>query len=261
VILMSASGTSWTTAPGTGPLTVPGTSLAAAAAGPAGYVVVGAAQVSDRPAPAAWFSADLNTWAPAALTGAVGGGQVLAVTTARSGFVAAGAAGGAPAVWTSPGGSAWQLRALPRPAGAASAVLTKVTAIGDKVVAIGSEYRGAAAGSPVPFAAVSADGGRTWRETVLPAPLGPAEVTALTAAGRGFVAVGHPGLPGQPGLLTWWSANGATWHYAGPAGGGVPGPFVTQLNAVTAENGTLTGAGFAASGSAEHPVLWHARYR
>ena len=261
VILMSASGASWTRAPGTGPLMAPGTNLAAAAAGPAGYVVVGRTQVSDRPAPAAWFSADLNSWAPAPLTGAVGGGQVLAVTAARSGFVAAGAAGSAPAVWTSSGGSAWQLRTLPRPAGAASAVLTKVTAIGDKVVAIGSEYRGAAAGSPVPFAAASADGARTWRESVLPAPLGPAVVTALTAAGRGFVAVGHPGLPGQPGLLTWWSANGVTWHYAGPAGGGVPGPFVTQLNAVTAENGTLTGAGFAVSGSAEHPVLWHARYR
>ena len=214
-------------------------------------------------APAAWFSADLNTWAPAPLTGAAGVGQVLAVTTARSGFVAAGAAGGAPAVWTSPGGSAWQLRTLPRPAGAADATLTRVTSIGDKVVAIGSEYRAAAAGAPVPvpFAAVSADGGRTWRESVLPAPSSPAVVTALTAAGRGFVAVGHPGLPGQPGMLTWWSANGVTWHYAGPASGGAPGPVVTQLNAVIAGNGTLTGAGFAASGSAEHPVLWRARYR
>jgi hypothetical protein len=140
-------------------------------------------------------------------------------------------------------------------------VLTRVTAIGDKVVAIGSEYRGAAPGPPVPFVAVSADGGRTWRESVLPAPSGPAVVTALTDAGRGFVAVGHPGLPGQPGLLTWWSAEGVTWHYAGPTGGGVPGPFVTQINAVTAGKGTLTGAGFAASGSAEHPVLWYARYR
>jgi hypothetical protein len=257
VALMSASGTSWTTASGTGLLTVPGTSLAATAAGPAGYVVVGSTQAGGGPAPAAWFSADLRTWALAPLTGAAGGGQMLAVTTVRSGFVAAGAAGGSPAVWTSPRGSAWQLRTLPRPAGAASAVLTRVTAIGDTVVATGSEYRGAADSPPVPFAAVSADGGRTWRESALLAPPGPAVVTALTAAGRGFVAVGHPGLPG---LLTWWSANGVTWHHAGPAGG-VPGPFVTQLNAVTAANGTLIGAGFAASGSAEHPVLWHARYR
>jgi hypothetical protein len=262
VILTSASGTSWTPAPGTGPLTAPGTSLVAAAAGPAGYVVVGGSTLADgSPAPAAWFSADLNTWARAPLTGAGGGGQMLAVTAARSGFVAAGAAGGWPAVWTSPGGSAWRLRILPRPAGAASAVLIKVAVIGSKVAAIGYEYRGTAAGPPVPFAAVSPDGGRTWRESVLPAPSGPAVVTTLTAAGHGFIVVGHPGLPGQPGLLAWWSADGLTWHHAGPSGGGVPGPFVTQINAVTAGNGTLTGAGFAASGSAEHPVLWHARYR
>ena len=261
VILMSASGASWTPASGTGPLTGPGTSLTAAAAGPAGYVVVGGTLAGGSPAPAAWFSADLKTWARAPLTGARGGGPMLAVTAPRSAFEAGGAPAGPPAVWTSPGGTAWWIRTLPRPGGAASAVLTRVTAIAGKVVAIGYAYRGAAAGPPVPFAAVSADGGRTWRESVLPAPPGPAVVTALTAAGHGFVAVGHPGLPGQPGLLTWWSADGLTWRYAGPAGGGVPGPFVTQINAVTAGNGALTGAGFAAGGSAEHPVLWHARYR
>jgi hypothetical protein len=35
---------------------------------------------------------------------------------------------------------------------------------------------------------------------------------------------------------------------------------VLHINAVTAGNGMLTGAGFAASTAAEHPVLWHARY-
>jgi len=236
-------------------------SLAAGAAGPAGYVVAGSALAGGRPVPAAWFSADLSSWARARLPSAGAGGQLLAVTAARAGFVAAGAAGGSPAVWTSSGGTAWRIRTLPRPAGTASAALTRVTAAAGKVVAIGDAYRGPAAGPPVPFAAVSADGGRTWRESVLPAPPGPAVVTALAAAGHGFVAVGHPGLPGQPGLLAWWSADGLTWHQAGPAGGGVAGPFVTQINALTAANGTLTGAGFAVSGSAEHPVLWHARYR
>jgi hypothetical protein len=43
------------------------------------------------------------------------------------------------------------------------------------------------------------------------------------------------------------------------AGGG--GLLVPQINAVTATDGTLTGAGFAASSTAEHPLLWHARYR
>ena len=261
MILTSASGTTWTAASGTGPLTAPGTSLAAAAAGPAGYVVAGSTLTGGRPEPAAWFSADLSTWARARLPSAGAGAQLLAVTAARSGFVAAGVAGASPAVWTSSGGTAWRIRTLPRPAGATSAALTRVTATAGKVVAIGDAYRGPAAGPPVPFAAVTADGGRSWRESVLPAPPGPAVVTALAAAGHGFVAVGHPGLPGQPGLLAWWSADGLIWHHAGPAGGGVPGPFVTQINALTAGNGTVTGAGFAASGSAEHPVLWHARYR
>jgi hypothetical protein len=44
----------------------------------------------------------------------------------------------------------------------------------------------------------------------------------------------------------------------GEAGGGL---LVPQINAVTATDGTLTGAGFAASSTAEHPLLWHARYR
>jgi len=261
VVLTSATGTSWTPAPGTGPLLVPGTSLTAAAAGPAGYVVAGSTLAGGRPAPAAWFSADLNTWARASLPGTGASGRLLAVTAARSGFVAVGAAGTSPAVWTSPGGSAWRLRTLPRPAGAASAVLTRVTATGEKVVAIGHEYHRAAAGPGVPFAAVSADGGRTWRESLLASPPVPAVVTALTAAGHGFVAAGHSGPPGRPGMLAWWSSDGLTWQHARPTGGGLPGPFVMQINALSAANGTLTGAGFAAGSAAEHPILWHARYR
>jgi len=100
MILMSATGATWTPAPGTGPLTAPGTSLAAAAAGPAGYVVAGSTLAGGRPVPAAWFSAGLSTWVRAPLPSAGAGGQLLAVTAARSGFVAVGAAGGSPAVWT-----------------------------------------------------------------------------------------------------------------------------------------------------------------
>src|SRR5262249_12585641 len=128
-------------------------------------------------------------------------------------------------------------------------------------VATGYESRGVAAGPGVPFAAVSADGGRTWRESMLPAPPGPAVVTALTAAGHGFVAVGPTRPPPRPGLLCRGSSDGRAWKYAGLAGRGLPGPFVMQINALSAENGTLTGAGFAAGTAAEHPVLWHARYR
>jgi len=261
VVLTSVTGRSWISAPGIGPLIAPGTSLTAAAAGPAGYVVAGSTLAGGRPEPAAWFSAGLDTWARASLTGTGASGRLLAVTAARSGFVAVGAAGTSPAVWTSPGGSAWRLRTLPRPPGAASAALTRVTAIGEKVVAIGYEYPGAAVGPGVPFAAVSADGGRTWRAALLASPPVPAVVTALTAAGHGFVAAGHTGPPGRPGMLAWWSSDGLAWQHAGPARGGLPGQFVMQINALSAANGTLTGAGFAAGTAAEHPVLWHARYR
>jgi hypothetical protein len=179
--------------------------------------------------------------------------------------VAVGSAGNTPAAWTSRNGAAWNFTALPLPAGAAGAALTQVTAEGTRVVAAGYAWR--AGSAPVPFAAVSADGGRTWRDARLPAPPGPAVVTALTAAGRGFVAVGHTGPPGRPVMLIWWSADGLTWRDGVPAGGakgdGVAGggSLVTQINAVTAGKGTLTGAGFAAGSTAEHPVLWHARYR
>jgi hypothetical protein len=272
VILTSATGTSWAPASGTAPLIAPGTSLAQAAAGPAGYVVVGSVPASGGPArgapvPAAWYSAGLGRWAraplPAPGPGEPGGSsQVVAVTAARSGFVAVGAAGRLPAVWTSQSGSAWRFAALPRPAGATGAVLTKVTAAGGRVIAAGYELRS----GPAPtggslFTAVSADGGRTWHESALPAPPGPAAVTALTAAGHGFVAVGRDGPPGRQRMLAWSSSAGLTWNDAAPAAGGPGRPFVIQINALTAAGGTLTGAGFAVSATAEHPVLWHARYR
>jgi hypothetical protein len=297
VVLASATGTSWAPVSAAGPLAAPGASPVQAAAGPAGYVVVGSAPPGDAaqgsPVPVAWYSKDLGTWARvplpvpgapapggpapgraapgAAAPGAAAPGQaaaprqVLAVTAAPPGFVAVGSAGNAPAAWTAPTGSAWRFTAVPRPAGAVSAVLTQVSAAGGRVVAAGYAWRGGPA--PVPFSAASADGGRTWRDAVLPAPPGPALVTALTAAGHGFVAVGsgagngHTALPGRQVMRAWWSSGGLAWHGGVPAGGGRGGPFVMQINAVTAGNGTLTGAGFAASTAAEHPVLWHARYR
>ncbi len=289
VILASATGTSWVPASGTGPLTAPGTSLAQAAAGPAGYVVVGSAPArapasggsvgggatgGGTSAAAAWYSANLGTWArvplPGPGTGAGGTSQVLAVTATGHGFAAAGVAGGSPAVWTTRNGTSWAFTALPRPAGATGAVLAKITANGGRLVATGYYFRAGPALGGIPFAAVSTDGGRTWQESALPAPPVPAVVTALAAAGHGFVAVGHSGVaaaggrtgvPGRRVMLAWWSSDGLTWQDGVPSGSGRGGPFVIQLNAVTAASGTLTGAGFAASGAAEHPLLWHARYR
>ena len=217
-------------------------------------------------APAAWYSKNLSIWAHVALPvpgsyvpAGAPGSQALAVTAAGPGFVAVGSAGNTPVAWTSPDGSVWNFTAVPLPAGAAGATLTQVAAQGARTVAAG--YVWWAGSAPVPFTAVSADGGGTWRDVRLPAPNAPAAVTAVTATAHGFVAVGHTAPPGRPVMLAWWSADGLAWQDGVPAGGGPGGSFVTQINAVTAGNGTLTGAGFAASTTAEHPVLWHARYR
>jgi hypothetical protein len=262
VVATSTDGRTWQPAAGAQSFAAPGTSLAQAAAGPAGYVVVGGAPgPGGRPAAAAWYSAGLTTWTRASVTGTAG--QMLAVTADRSGFVAVGSAGNTPAVWTARTGSAWQPVGLPLPAGTASGMLTKVTATGERVVAVGNATRPAGAGhaaGPVPFAAVSSDGGGHWRETVLRSPAGPATVTALTAAGHGFVAAGLSGAPGNQAMLSWSSPDGLSWQGGTPVAGPLPGRGVQQLTALSARDGALTGAGYAVTQSGEQPVSWHARY-
>jgi len=262
VVATSTDGRTWQPATGAQPFAAVGTSLAQAAAGSAGYVVVGGAPgPGGRPAAAAWYSAGLTTWTRASVTGTAG--QMLAVTTDRSGFVAVGSAGNTPAVWTARTGSAWQPVGLPLPAGTASGMLTKVTATGERVVAVGNATRPAGAGhaaGPVPFAAVSSDGGGHWRETVLRSPAGPATVTALTAAGHGFVAAGLSGAPGNQAMLSWSSPDGLSWQGGTPVAGPLPGRGVQQLTALSARDGALTGAGYAVTQSGEQPVSWHARY-
>jgi hypothetical protein len=266
--MTSTDGKAWHALARGQPLTAAGTSLAQAAAGPAGYVVVGgAAGTGGAAAPAAWYSAGLSTWARAAVTGAGAGGapgRMLAVTADRSGFAAAGSAGNAPAVWSSRTGSAWRLTVLPRPAGTTSAALTQVTAVGARVVAAGTAVRagmGQQGPGPVSFAAVSSDGGRTWREAFLRGPAGPSTVTALTAAGQGLVAAGLSGETGNQAMLIWWSPDGLSWQGGEPVAGPLPGRGVQQLTALSAAGGALTGAGYAVTPSGEHPVRWQARYR
>jgi hypothetical protein len=215
--------------------------------------VAGSTSADGTLVPAAWFSPDLSTWAHAQ---AAGSGQMLAVTAAGPGFVAVGSAGGAPAVWTSHGGTAWRLITLPRPAGASGAALTAVAAVGGRMVATG--YAAGAGAAPAPVTAVSANGGRSWHET---SPLGgPSGVTALTAAGTGFVAVGHAGPAGSQ-VMVWWSRDGLTWRHGPLAAEGPHGASLQGITALSAGGGLLTGVGDAMGSAGEYPVLWRARYR
>src|SRR5262249_58666922 len=101
---------------------------------------------------------------------------LLAVTAGASVSAAVGAVGAHPAVWLSRDGRGWQSRSLALPTGARSAVLQRVAIRGSRITALGTQARPS---GPVPFAAVSVNGGRTWRETPLPAPGPPGRAAGL----------------------------------------------------------------------------------
>ncbi len=208
----------------------------------------------------AWWSAGLTGWIRG--TGAVatdlagaGSPQMIAVTAAGTGFVAVGSAHHAPAVWTSPDGRRWQQSLLRSPAGASAALLQSVAAHGSLIVATGTQTT---ARGTAPFAAYSLDGGSIWQETPLSAPGGFAAVTALTAAGKGFEAVGIAGQPGNQRVVVWSSRDGISWRAREPAGAGLSGRGSQAITAITASGSQLTGAGYVATPLTEQPTLWQA---
>ncbi len=227
---------------------------AAAAAGAASYAVVGAAGGTSA---AAWTSADLRTWTRARDAGKGdldGTGDapkwMSDVTAGPNGFVAVGGQtknkASLPALWTSPDGRSWTLSAAPAlPAGTAQGSLTKVVARGGVLVATG------VAGAYV-FAAVSADGGRTWQPAALPGAAPGTALTAVTATPRGFVLVGATGSD----VVTWSSADGRAWRVARPHGLGLDGRGVQRLDGVTAVGANLLAVGFTADARTDGPTLW-----
>jgi len=264
VVIGSADGTVWSAADGESVFTGSGLVTAQAAADSDCYVIVGS-QLVTAPSgqlvtiAAAWWSAGLTGWqragdaAAGALDGA-GSRQMLAVTATADGFVAVGSHGRLPAAWTTPDGKTWILADLPLPAGATGAVLQHVAASGLTVAAVGAAQTAA---GPVPFAARSADGGRTWTETALPVPAGTAQVSALAAAGGGFTATGTFGAaPGDRDVVVWTSPDGTTWQAATPAGPGLAAPGIQAITGLAVSGRTLTGVGFTATPAGEQPTLW-----
>jgi hypothetical protein len=262
VLATSPDGWTWRPAAGAGSVTGPGLTLTGAAAGPSGYVVTGVRNDQGRPVAALWWSADLATWAPqGSWTGAVPDGDssaLLAVAAGRTGFAAVGALGTHPAVWLSRDGQEWRMRPLALPAGAGSAVLQRVAVQGRRITALGVQARSS---GPVPFGAVSVDGGGTWREISLPRPGGSALVTALVTVGKGFLATGTLGGGGTQDVIAWWSRNGIAWHAVRPAGTWRSVPGAQQITGLSASGNVITGVGYATTGTGRHPVLWQARVR
>jgi hypothetical protein len=149
---------------------------------------------------------------------------------------------------------------LPLPAGAVSAKLLHVTAVGDNVVAAGLSQ--STAGRATPFAMRSTDGGLTWTESALPVPAGVADVTALAAAGGTFTATGTYGTtPGHQDVVVWTSPDGLTWTAATPGGQGMAGPGIHAITGLTVSGSTLTGVGYTATPQAEQPLFWQSPIR
>ncbi|HEY3732971.1 MAG TPA: hypothetical protein VGL63_03560 [Streptosporangiaceae bacterium] len=282
IVVTSPDGSSWQAADGQSAFAGPGVSVYQAAAGRAGYVIVGT-QVTPahtvkkttfvhghkkvtshffaaRTVAAAWWSTGLASWSRAGDAGAgdldgPGVRQMFGVTAGGGGFVGAGTVNGAPAVWTSPDGKQWQLTGLRVPNGASSAVLTRVAAVGNAIVATGTQTT---PGGSLPFAEYSSDGGTVWQQATLSAPGGTASVTGLTAAGRGFTAVGTVGSQGDQRVVVWSSRDGAAWRAREPPGAGLSGPGTQAITALTAWKSALIGAGFTATAAGEQPTLWKA---
>ncbi|HEX6450455.1 MAG TPA: hypothetical protein VF060_13455 [Trebonia sp.] len=269
VVVGSADGKTWMAADRETAFAGSGMVTSAAAAGPAGYVVVGRQVSGGQGIAAAWYSRGLTGWRRAtdAQAGALDGGgnrQMNAVTAAAKGFVAVGSTGTRPAAWLSASGRTWSAIAVPAPAGAARAELRYVAANGNTVAADGVATT--AAGQRIPFAAVSVNGGATWSQTLLPVPKGGAgSVTALAAAGGGFTATGTYGQPGAQDVVVWLLSEGAAptsaWTAATPEGTGLAGPGTQAITALTGSGATLTGVGFAATAGAEEPTIWQSPVR
>ncbi|MFB4311664.1 hypothetical protein [Actinomadura sp. GTD37] len=191
----------------------------AVAAGPSGYAAVGPR--------AAWRSADLRTWRHAALDGAPSD-----VTATAGGYVAVGARGAAPAVWTSRDAATWTAARLPS---GFTAPLTRVAARGGTLVAL----------SATATALVSTDAGATWTQR----NLGPGLTAAAVApTPYGFVVTAASG--DDAAVLT--SADGTTWR--GLDVGGLSGRGEQRLTALTA-----LGADILATGTENGaPILWRA---
>jgi hypothetical protein len=286
VLLSSRDAVTWQPVTGLRRLAASGGQLTQAAAGRDGYVLVGRQIVGGRPAAVAWWSATAGAWSQAAVAtpGAAPAGraaghaapppsQMLAVTAGGPGFVAVGSRGPQPVVWSSADGRSWAAEALPVPAGARSALLSKVAARGQRVVAAGLELTPA---GQLPFAALSRDAGRTWQELRLPVPgcragAGPAAgpagpaglagtvVTAIAAVGSGFAATGNCGSAGRLDVVVWSSADGRTWTAASPHRPGLSGPGAQQITSLAGSGRFLIGAGYSATLTGDHPTLWRVR--
>jgi hypothetical protein len=227
------------------------------AAGPKGYVIAGEERGGGEAAAALWFTADLRRYQRVGKLPAGGAGVRLHDVAATSaGYVAVGGSGAAEreagVVWTSDDGLNWTARPRVIPDGARSAGLRRVVATSTGLVAVGIAVTD---DGRRPFAAVSADNGRTWEHSWLPADE-TATVTDLTAAGSALIAVGSHGSAGGGDSVAWTSENGRDWHRQSPEETGLTGEGAQWFCTVAALGDRVVALGRSTTYTADHLTLW-----
>jgi hypothetical protein len=237
VVFWSPDGVTWTPQAALTNFAGSSAQFLGVAAGPGGYLVVGKDGSDDQASVALWWSADLKNWANGETSGSAGSFAAAAVAVGN-GFVAAGSENNCHTIWTSPDGRNWTAHDLAKPSGATTAALRSVAADqGGRFVAAG--YATNSAGD-LPIVVTSADGGAHVTQVVLGAQQGQATVTAVTATGDGFAAVGLAGPAGAQHAVEWTSPDGVTWSPA------------TQLTAAgNSEVTALTDSGTTVTGTAQ----------
>lgn len=237
VVVTSTDGVTWRALDTMAAFAGPDNFVTGVTAGPGGYVVVGKQVSKGRVFSAMWWSADLRNWvlgSNGGLDGRLKSSVAYAVAAVPIGFVAAGTHGDCHSVWTSPDGRHWTVHDVLVPTGATSAMLNLLAVNGNSVAAAG--YAVTKAGN-IPIVVVSVDGGTHWRQIVLDAPGGLGAVTALTAAGAGFVAAGQAGPAAAGHAVTWRTEdNNLSWSTATQAGSGAE-----RITALADIGGAVTG--------------------
>ena len=222
VIWTSKDGTTWQPAEA---ITqhLAGVAAVAAAAGSAGYVIVGKVVEPGGSCLAdVWWSQNLTSWSQAHDVNEVtGSSQVLAVAAGPHGFVSVGSHNSKPVAWVTADGLAWTTINMPLASGASAGVMTQVAIDGDHVAAAGQQTTGTGTPSLVEQ---STDGGNTWKPVPFGSPGPGTTVTALTLGSGGFTAASQSGTAsGDVNATVWTSPDGATWTQSpvsGLTGGG-----------------------------------------
>lgn len=247
LVLTSSDGRNWKLVSYEHSFRFGGEHVFGAAAGSAGYVVVGLITHRGRMVAADWWSTNLVYWqrgGNGGLDGRLASSQMRATVATTGGFVAVGQHGRKPATWMEGSAHDWMLMDLPMPAGASSAVMTQAAASGERVVAIGDAVT---SHGLVPFAAVTPDGGATWTESsLIPPGRHTTVVTALTYTGTSFVAAGES----QNKAVYWTSASGTNWSAPKAAGNGI-----TVLTGLAPGGNQITGVGV----MMDRPTVWDVR--